>query len=272
MEKTFETPDPVALYVELGAGRLTVEAADTSRSSVEITGPRAEDFTVEQRGRHLVVVPPKSRFFGIGTEDHTVRVVVPTGSDLATRTGSAETETAGSLGVVKLKTGSGDIEVERAEGPVVVDSGSGDVRCHEAAAEVRIKSGSGDVDLGDVRGTTGISTGSVDVVIGMVRERAVIKSGSGDLELKRSESDVSLTTASGDLVVGHAPRGKITAKNVSGDVRVGIPAGTPVWTDVNTVSGSVASNLQSVGKPGDGQDYVELRATTVSGDVRLVQV
>jgi hypothetical protein len=45
-----------------------------------------------------------------------------------------------------------------------------------------------------------------------------------------------------------------------------------VWTDVNTVTGSVASNLESAGKPAEGQDYVELRATTVSGDVRLVQV
>lgn len=272
MNKTFQTPDPVALYVELGAGSLTVEAADTSESQVEISGPRAEDFTVESRGRHLVVVPPKSRFLGLDTASHTVRVVVPTGSDLATKTGSADTETIGSLGVIRLKTGSGGVEVERADGPMVVDSGSGDIRCHEAAAEVRIKSGSGDIDLGDVRGTTGISTGSGDVVIGVVHERTVIKTGSGDLELKRSESDVSLTTASGDLVVGRAPRGRITAKNVSGDVCVGIPAGTPVWTDLNTVSGSVASNLASTGKPAEGQDYVELRASTVSGDVRLLQV
>jgi DUF4097 and DUF4098 domain-containing protein YvlB len=272
MNKTYDTPDPVALYVELGAGRLDVEATDTSETTVEVTGPRADEFTVERHGRHLAVIAPKGRFFGIGTDDHTVRVVVPTGSDLATKTGSADTGTTGSLGVVKLKTGSGDVELERVEGPVVVDSGSGDVRCHEAAAEVRIKSGSGDVDLGDVRGTTGISTGSGDVVIGVVHERTVIKSGSGDLELKHSQSDVSLTTASGDVVIGHAPRGRISAKNVSGDVRVGIPAGTPVWTDVNTVSGSVASDLQSAGKPADGQDYVELRASTVSGDVRLVQV
>lgn len=272
MDKTFTTPDPVALYVGLGAGSLTVEATDTDQSSVEITGPRADEFTVELSGRNLAVVAPKGRFLGIGNDSHTVRVVVPTGSDLATKTGSADTETIGSLGTIRLKTGSGDVEVERADGPLVVDSGSGDIRCHEAEAEVRIKSGSGDIDLGDVRGTTGISTGSGDVVIGAAHDRTVIKTGSGDLELKRSESEVSLTTASGDLVIGRAPRGRITAKNVSGDVRVGIPAGTPVWTDVNTVSGSVASDLQSVGKPADGQDYVELRASTVSGDVRLVQV
>src|SRR3954447_26375388 len=272
MQKTFSTPEAVALYVELGAGSLTVEAAETSETRVEVSGHRADEFTIELHGRNLAVLSPKGRFFGVGNEDHTVRVVVPTGSDLATKTGSADTETTGALGVVSLKTGSGDIDVEHVEGALVVESGSGDVRCHEAAAEVRIKSGSGDIDLGDVRGVTGISTGSGDVVIGAVHEKTVVKTGSGDLELKRSDSDVSLATASGDLVIGHATRGRISAKNVSGDVRVGIPAGTPVWTDVNTVTGSVASDLQSAGKPADGQDYVELRATTVSGDVRLVQM
>ena len=272
MKKTFSTPDPVALFVELGSGAVTAEAADTDESTVEIIGPRADEFEVEFSGRQLEVVAPKSRFFGIGNDSHSVHIVVPTGSDVTSRTGSADIETTGTFGLMKLKTGSGDIDVERAEGSVVIESGSGDVRCHEAGAEVRIKSGSGDIDLGDVRGNTGISTGSGDVVIGVVRDKAVIKTGSGDLELKRSESEVSLTTASGDLVIGQAPRGKITAKNVSGDVRVGIPAGTPVWTDLNTVTGSVASDLQSVGKPADGQDFVELRATTVSGDVYLRQV
>ena len=79
MKKTFETPDPVELYVELGSGSLIVQAADTDESVVEVSGPRAEEFTAEHRGRHLVVVPPKGRFFGIGTDAHTVRISVPTG-------------------------------------------------------------------------------------------------------------------------------------------------------------------------------------------------
>src|SRR3954468_430144 len=128
MHKTFSTPDPVALFVELGAGRLSVEATDTSETRVDVSGPRAEEFAIEMHGRNLAVVAPKGRFFGVGNEDHTVRVVVPTGSDLATKTGSADTETIGALGAVSLKTGSGDIEVERAEGHLVVDSGSGDIR------------------------------------------------------------------------------------------------------------------------------------------------
>ncbi|MCW2855204.1 MAG: hypothetical protein JWR52_819 [Marmoricola sp.] len=271
MQKTFSTPDPITLYVELGAGTLKAVATETGEAVVEINGPNADEFAVDLSGTHLAIVAPHGRFFSRGGS-HDVTVTLPHGSDLVTKMGSADTATTGVFGTVKMKTGSGDIEIDRAEGPVVIESGSGDVKGYELGAEVRIKSGSGDIDLGDVRGTTGISTGSGDVVLGLVHSAAVIKTGSGDLQVKRSEADVSLTTASGDLTIGVAPRGKVTARNVSGDVHVGIPSGTPVWTDINTVSGSVRSTLTSTGKPAEGQDFVELRATTVSGDVHLQQV
>lgn len=271
MRKTFTTSDHLTVIVELGAGHLTTRGADVDETVVEVHGPRADEFGVELHGSTLAVVGPRGRFFGIG-DSHDVRITVPSGSDLVTKTGSADTEATGTLGALRLKTGSGDIEIERADGIVVIESGSGDIRGHELGAEVRIKSGSGDIDLGDVRGTTGISTGSGDVVIGQAHDVTVVKTGSGDLEVKRSETNVSLSTASGDLTLGRVPQGKVIAKNVSGDVRVGIPAGTPVWTDINSVSGSVASNLVSGGRPAKGQPYVEVRATTVSGDVILQEV
>lgn len=41
-------------------------------------------------------------------------------------------------------------------------------------------------------------------------------------------------------------------------------------TDI--VSGRVHSDLDGAGEPAEGQDYVELRAKTVSGDVVLLQL
>jgi hypothetical protein len=271
MEHTFNTPAPVTLYVELGAGRLSADAAQVDQTTVQITGPRAEEFTVTRHGDKIAVLSPHGRFFGWG-ESHQVRVTVPTGSGLSTKMGSADTSATGTFGLIALKSGSGDIAIEKAGGPVVIESGSGDIKGHQLSAEVRIKSGSGDIDLRDLRGKTGISTGSGDVVLGLVRGTTVIKTGSGDLKVERAEADVSLATASGDLTIGSAPCGKVTAKNVSGDVRVGIPAGTPVWTDVSTVTGSLRNNLASTGKPAEGQPHVELRASTVSGDIVLRQV
>jgi DUF4097 and DUF4098 domain-containing protein YvlB len=80
-----------------------------------------------------------------------------------------------------------------------------------------------------------------------------------------------VTTASGDVTIETFHVGALQAKAVSGDVRVGIVAGVPVWTDVSTVSGHISSSLDGAGQPADGQPFVELRATTVSGSIVLEQ-
>jgi DUF4097 and DUF4098 domain-containing protein YvlB len=269
-EHTFSTPEPVELHVELGSGTLQTQAQETDQTAISITGPRADEFEVEQRGRMISIAAPKQRF-GFGSDKHDVRVALPADSDLVVKIGSADLVASGSYGSARVKSGSGDVEVETVTGPAVVESGSGDVTCDRAEAELRVKSGSGDVEVGEVVGNAGISTGSGDVTLGRTRGKTVLKTGSGDLQVQRMETDLQLTSASGDLLVGHAVRGRLAAKTASGDVVVGIPDGTPVWTDINTVTGSVSSGLTSVGKPAEGQDHVEVRANSVSGDIRLEQ-
>ena len=66
-------------------------------------------------------------------------------------------------------------------------------------------------------------------------------------------------------------RGRITAKGASGDIAIGVVAGVPVWTDITTVSGQIRSDLQGAGQPEEGQDHVEVRAKTVSGDIVLTE-
>jgi hypothetical protein len=80
-----------------------------------------------------------------------------------------------------------------------------------------------------------------------------------------------MTTGSGDLRVDTARRGRFSAKGASGSVHVGIPAGLPVWTDISTISGRIHNTVQGTGEPAEGADHLELRATTVSGDVFLSQ-
>ena len=100
---------------------------------------------------------------------------------------------------------------------------------------------------------------------------AVIKTGSGDVHVVDANTDLAMVTGSGDLQIDTAHRGKFSAKGASGSIHVGIPAGTPVWTDISTVSGQIHSNVEGAGEPIDGADHIELRATTVSGDVVLSQ-
>jgi DUF4097 and DUF4098 domain-containing protein YvlB len=270
MQKTFETPEPTSLYVELGSGSLTVACDEVVETTVEVTGKYADEVTVEQRGRQIVVIAPKNRstFFG-GNDKTDVHVTMPSRSALATKLGSADVTCTGALGETRVKTGSGDVSLDLVDAEALVEAGSGDIEIGEITGELRAKSGSGDVEVGRTRAAVSVSTGSGDIEIGSAEEAVSVKSGSGDLVVRDARSDVALSTASGELLVESMRRGQLQAKNVSGNIRVCVPAGVPVWTDVSTVTGQVRSSLRGAGQPQEGQDYVELRAKTVSGDIQL---
>ena len=272
-EHHFETHRPVSLLVEIGRGTVKVVATDTTESRVEVLGRDADAVRVEQAGDQISVVAPRMRTgFLSGDSRLDVNVTVPTDSDLAVRTGSADITVDGTVATAQLRSGSGSVQVDTLGGPATVDTGSGDIRVDEARAELRVKSGSGDVNIGHAESAVAVSTGSGDVEIGLSNGPTVVKTGSGDLKVVDAHADVSLTTGSGDLFIRQARRGRVTAKGASGDVRLGVPAGLPVWTDISTVSGVIHSNLRGTGQPEDGADHLEVRAKTVSGDVVLTEV
>jgi DUF4097 and DUF4098 domain-containing protein YvlB len=269
----FETHDPVQLYVELGKGTLTITATDTQQSRVEIGGRDAERVLVEQSGNRISIIDQQGRGpFNFTHPGYDVAVVVPTASRLAVKTGSAAVTVAGSVGASLIRTGSGEVDLERLTGASAVETGSGRIAVQESVAELRVKSGSGDVSIGITGAAVAVSTGSGDVELGRTRGPVTVKTGSGDLRIRDADADVSLSTGSGDLEVGTVRRGKIVGKGASGDIRVGVAQGVPVWTDITTVTGQIRSGLHGTGQPADGQDHVELRARTVTGDVTLVEV
>jgi hypothetical protein len=274
MDRQFETPEPIYLYVELGKGKIEVRAEQTSTTSLTISGDHADEVMVTFEDNRLSVIAPRESggWFAGRERDLYVQVDLPTDSSLGTKTGSADVELSGRLDEVRIKSGSGDVTADTFGGGSKIETGSGDIEISEAHAELQIKSGSGDVSLGSCLGDLNISTGSGDVEVGTTSGNAVVKTGSGDLKVSTANADLSLATGSGDLTVGTIRRGRVSLKGASSDVEIGVPAGTPVWADINTVTGSVRSNLQSVGAPQDGQEHVELQARTVSGDITLTEV
>jgi DUF4097 and DUF4098 domain-containing protein YvlB len=274
MQRQFETPAPIGLIIEIGKGRVRIHATATDTTQVDVRGAEADEVEVTLDGNTLRIIGPKRGGGGFFGKDHDldVDVTLPTDSNLAVKTGSADIDVDGQVAESRLKTGSGDVSCDTFSGAASVETGSGDVEVSEGHAELRIKSGSGDVSVGSSVLELSVSTGSGDVVIGNANARTVVKTGSGDLQVTNANSDVSLSTGSGDLTIGTARRGRVSAKGASSDVRIGIPAGTPVWADINTVTGSVRSDIASVGAPQEGQDHIELEARTVSGDIVLKQV
>lgn len=272
-EYHFETHQPVTLYIEVGKGSVKVVATDTTETYVEVTGHDAERVRVEQDGDQISVLAPKSRT-GFKRGDESVHVVatVPADSELAVRTGSADITVDGTVGACQVRSGSGEVRLDTLGGPAAVETGSGDIRIDEALGELRIKSGSGDINIGHAESSVAVSTGSGDVELGTSNGPTAVKTGSGDLRVVDAQTDISLVTGSGDLVIDTARRGRLTHKGASGDVRIGIPAGTPVWTDISTLSGEIRTNLAGTGEPGAGVDHIELRAKSVSGDIVLTQL
>jgi hypothetical protein len=67
-------------------------------------------------------------------------------------------------------------------------------------------------------------------------------------------------------------QGAVTLKSVSGDMHVGIRPGSALWVDAKSVSGDTSSELPIDDTPPEGEGpLVELRATAMSGDIRIVR-
>ncbi len=270
-EYRFETHNPVNLLVEISKGNVKVQCLDTTESTVVVEGKHADDVVVEQRGDTITVTEPgRGRIFG----DNALRVdvVVPQRSNPAIRTGSADIQLEGFAGHAQLRSGSGDVTVDAVEGHLLVETGSGEIRVDDVRGDLKVKSGSGDVEIDQVGGAAAVSTGSGDVSIDTAHGTVVVKTGSGDLSVDQTHGDTSFSTGSGDVSIDRVHRGRVTVKGASGDVSLGIASGVPVWTDITTVSGTIRSDLQGAGQPQEGQDHIEVRAKTVSGDIALSEV
>jgi|tagenome__1003787_1003787.scaffolds.fasta_scaffold20948398_4 DUF4097 and DUF4098 domain-containing protein YvlB len=273
MRYEFTVAEAPRLYVDLPAGDLRVAAHEQAPTDatvlVEVTGSGADNVTVEQvRDEIRVVSQRRAGFFSFACGPD-VTVSAPAGSHLKAELGSADTLVDGDLAGARVVAGSGSIRLEAVTSEASVKTGSGDIEIGRVGGSADLKTGSGDVTVGVLTGPGRVSTGSGDVEIGRAEDSLALKSGSGDLRVGDAFTDVSLSTASGEIRMLRFRRGQARLNNVSGDIRLAIPPGTPVWTDISTVTGHLRSDLASTGAPADGQDHIELRARTVSGDIDL---
>ena len=89
-----------------------------------------------------------------------------------------------------------------------------------------------------------------------------------------SDSSGACTAPVGTDSVANGPKALVNGK-ASGGVNLATTwtdTDTPNPSDVTTVSGTIRSDLQGAGQPQDGQDHIEVRAKTVSGDIALSEV
>jgi DUF4097 and DUF4098 domain-containing protein YvlB len=284
MEKTFSTPEPVRLVVENEVGFVEVSARQTDTSTVLLSAdtPGAEELVertvVECRptGRRqlLVVKVPGPRQHGrrfIRRNGVTVRVTVPEGSDISIMTASADVEVSGPVGDADLATSSGDVSTDDVGGDVSAKSASGNITVGNVAGGLRVHTASGDLRCSSVARRALFSTASGDVEIGSAAEQVDVKTTSGNARLGEVAHGARITGVSGDVRVLALVEGALRVRSVSGNVDVGVAPGVDLEVDVETMSGSVQSDIPLDQAPSDrrGGARVEISVRSVSGDVAI---
>ncbi len=248
-EHRFHTPEPAELEIKVPIGDIDVETVDGDESLITVEGGEKilELTEVRQEGRRIVVELKGKKPFGItvsigelswGSGGRLrVRARVPHGSEAVLATAAADMKVRGRLRSLDAKSASGDLAVYGdIERDAVVKSVSGDVRLEHVGGDLRVTTVSGDV-----------------------LARSVGRSVEGK-------------TVSGDVRIESTREGNVTVQSVSGDVEVGVQAGTNLDVDAGSVSGDLASEVplgSERDSAGGAGPTLVVRGKTVSGDFRV---
>lgn len=237
--ETFHTPGELSLRIRIPAGRVHVETVEGEETRVELDSDESveEAATIAARAGEVIVEVEERRLLFLRTSPQvTARVTCPPGARLEFKGISTDLDVRGRTGPAEVKTVSGDVELGHVEGDLAVKTVSGDV--------------------------------SVETVTG----RSTLQTVSGDLRLDDAGGAVTGQTISGDMRFDAVAEGAVTLKSVSGDMLVGIRSGSSLWVDAKSVSGDTSSELEVGDSPPEGDGpLVELRATAMSGDIRVVR-
>jgi DUF4097 and DUF4098 domain-containing protein YvlB len=281
MEKTFETPGDVRLYVENEVGHVDISTGVTeaTRVSLEPDTPGAEELisraTVECRTlghRHIVVVKvPRQGMRFLRRNGVTIRVDLPQGSDVNVMAGSADVDINGPVGTAELASSSGDISADDVAGDFQSKTGSGDITVGSVGGDLKVHTASGDLRCSSVAGRSVFATASGDLEVGAAASQVDVKATSGDVRLGDLSHGARVQNVSGDVRVLALGEGTLLVRSVSGSVSVGIARGVELHVDVETMSGEVRSDIPLGDSPGPGRagSRVDVSVRSVSGDVEI---
>jgi hypothetical protein len=277
---TYDTPEPISVSLELGAGNIRITASDRTDTLVEVrpTDPAseadviaAEQARVEFADGRLTIKAAKGwRQYSWrgGHESVDVELSLPAGSRLEGEVGAAALSSTGRLGEVRFKAGVGTIRLDRT-GPLQVRTGAGDVSVDHADGRAEITSGTGAIEVGAVDGPAVVKNSNGDTWIGDVAGELRVKAANGKIAVDRAQGSVHAKTANGDVRLGAVARGEIVAESGSGKLDVGVGEGVPAWLELHTGYGNVRNELEAADRPDPGEEAVEIRARTGLGDITI---
>lgn len=250
--KVVEFDDVTRLKIALVGGQVDIVAHDEPTTRVEVHTVTGKDLKVAFDGTTLEIDHPQlgwDNTLGLltgfrGREKADVSILVPRFAALDLGVVSASALVSGLTRDATLSTVSGDVQVDGHVGDLTLNAVNGELAVRDHHGDVTAHTVSGDITVaGDIRSLT------TDGV-----------SGNVFADLAR---------------VAH----RLRANTVSGDVTVRLEPGSPAQYTINTVSGRLQLDSQSVtGVRGTftttygelGGSWLDVRVNTVSGDVSVL--
>ena len=272
---TFDTPQPISVTIDIGAGIARIIASDRadtlvdvhpSDASSELDVKDAQQTRVEYSDGRLLVKAPKRRApFGTRSSiDMTIEL--PAGSHVRGNAAEAAFHSEGRLGESRFTTAAGDIELDQT-GTLRLKTARGDVTVNRAGGHAHVTVAAGDVRIGEIDGTAAIKNANGDTWVGEVTGDLSVSAANGDVSVNRAHATAVAKTAHGSVRIGEVARGSVVLQSGAGELEVGVREGTAAWLDVSSKSGGVHNSLDAVDGPGDADETVEVRARTGHGDI-----
>lgn len=268
----FDTPGPIAATVVVAGAQVRVTASDrtdtvvlvepidkASKKDVKVATKTKVDFA----DGHLSVKTTVS-----GDKDGSVAITIdlPANSSLVAYLTHSDVHADGSFGECELHMASGQVELDRinalqaniAAGEVAIGHIAGRADIDGAAFAMRISEVEEPVKLSSSGGQTWIGHASADLDL---------SSGSGGFDIDRADGSVTAKTGDGAIRIGRLTRGQAELLNGSGNIEVGIGAGTEARVDANSERGSVRNSVPPQENPETSGNMVTVHARTRHGDI-----
>lgn len=273
----YQTPEPIAVTLELGVGYVRIIASERTDTVVEVRPSdeadesdvkAAQQVRVEYSNGTLRITGPKRTFdFSKKTKSVDVSIDLPSGSQVSAHLQMGDLRTAGRLGECTLKT-TGNVWLERT-GPLRLHTGMGHITADGIAGNAEISTGSGKIQIGEIEGTAVVKNSNGDTTINAVTGDVQVRNANGAIDVERAGAGVDAKTSNGSIRLGEVVRGSVVLGTAAGDLDIGIAEGTAAWLELNTSFGHVRNLMDNTTRPDDTDQTVEVRGRTSYGDITI---
>jgi DUF4097 and DUF4098 domain-containing protein YvlB len=274
----FETPQPIAVTLDVFLGDVKIIASDRTDTVVEVRPSdaakkddvrAAQETVVDFAAGDLSVKAPRgwkmyTPFSGDPSIDVTIEV--PTGSQLHGTASVCRFLVTGELGQCELKTSVGDLQLEKA-GPLQLHTSGGNITVDQVVSRANITTSTGIVRIREIDGSAVVKNSNGDSTIREVVGDLQVNAANGNITVERPHGSVTAKTANGNIRIGDASRGTLQLQTSAGELEVGIHPGTAAYLDVNAKYGTVQNLMETADQPAQSEETVHVYARNSFGNI-----